>query len=141
MIWDDYISIALTPVAMWVCLRIIYHWWPLAWGFIKGNREPITYIAGGMVIYHFGNFNDNAYWDLAWSSLIRSHPFEQHLFDYGSLSNVFFRQGAILLGGWLQVIGVMKYFEQSDQINRFYWQCAAALALGLSHVAFLIYWP
>ena len=129
--WDDHISISLTPLAIIVCCHLIYHWWGRFVSFIKGNREPISYIGVGVTIYHFGTIQDNAYWLAAWSSLIKDHWLKNYLFDYGSLSNLIFRQGFVIVGAWFQVVGVMKFHKTESDIGIFYKHCIVSLMVGV----------
>ncbi len=139
MILDDYFSIAITPLAIITCFHLIYHWYPRALAFIKGNREALSYIGLGVVIYHAGTVLDNAYWDSAWTSLISDHWLKPYFFDYGSMANVVFRQGCVIVGGYLQIVGVMMYDNNRAGMNKFYSHSAAALLLGIAHVAWLYY--
>ncbi len=138
MILDDYISIALTPLAIVICCHLISHWWSRAWSFINGNREPLSYIGIGQLIYHGGGIGDNSYWAAAWSALITDHWLESFFFEQGSLSNLIFRQGAIVVGGYLQIIGVMKFHnEQEVSMRRLYIDSTLAIFLGVLYVFLL----
>jgi hypothetical protein len=136
-LWDDYTSIALTPLAIVVCMHLIYHWWYRAIAFIKGNREPLSYIGLGVVIYHAGTILDNTYWDAAWASLITQHKLQPYFFDYGSLANIIFRQGAVILGGYFQIVGVMKFHNDDSGMSQFYKHSMLALIFGLSQSLYL----
>ena len=139
IIIDDLISIVLTPASIVVCYHLIKHWWPLAWSFLNdGNRKPLAYISFGIVIYHFGSAFDGTYWALAWSSLISNHPMQAMLFDLGSATNIIFRQGAIIGGGYLQILGVLSFVKNEHELKYFNFQLLFSVLVGVIYVSWLL---
>lgn len=96
-----YISLALTPATIFICLLVVCVWWKAAKRAVShGSRTDIDWFVIGVMASFLGSTVDNLYWGFAWLAEYYHHPAKEALFKYGSYSNTFFRQGCTLAAAY-----------------------------------------
>lgn len=98
----EVISLALTPVTIYLACLVAGLWWGAFVEATKanGSKSPHQWFILGVVISFIGQAGDNFYWGIAWTCEALGLSVAEDWFKHGVLSNIPFRQIAGAAGAY-----------------------------------------
>ena len=116
------ISLGLSVVALYIIFGLLQAWHGPAKAALRvhnPNKQSSDWIILGIYLSFAGQFIDITYWQIGWSSyyINSDSHLTRVLFEYGTIPNIFFRQGIGIAAAILHLIAANMSTKPSDNID------------------------
>ena len=132
-----YASLVLTPAHVFLSVVVSLRYGRLAWRAHKaGAFAALDWFYVAVAIGFAGAAADSLYWAVPWTLDHLDHPAAEAWFGFGSVPNVFSRQGAGMTSAYLHIFAAFLALTPRERWKRM--AGYGAVAVGLSALYALI---
>lgn len=131
----DILTVALSLPAIIMCLAVIRHWLPQARRALRERRDAADWLILGVTVSFAGVTVNMAWWAAYWLTRVKNLYVQDFLLEWGSIVNLFTRQGAVLAASYLHLKAYQEFRAHPGGIRP---ETLLLLGLAASALAFTV---